>query len=357
MWYFGGTEGSLEIGYATSEDGSSWTKCADNPVLLKGDEGSWDGSSVWLGRVIDSAGINYKMWYCGSNTGGNVSIGYAESDTRDPVLIVPESKPVYDSTDTIVAQIVLDGTIYIVPEGTSQVVDSILKYMVASAEASANTETEIPLTDCSIGKHMILGVSSTGFVSTNPYLIEVVADADPPELTLGSDTVYQGDSIYATSDKNGTIFLVEKGTPADLSMFLNPFAFVDSLSAQANMPVEFPTNGLSVYKDYWLYAVDIYGFISKPDTVTVEPPTGVEESVKAGIIISPNPAIGLLSIETTQPGKHIIEITSLNGQLLYTDSMEGPTHQVDLSSFQKGLYIITVRSRDYTTSQKLIKVK
>jgi hypothetical protein len=141
-------------------------------------------------------------------------------------------------------------------------------------------------------------------------------------------------------------------------MFLNPFAFIDSLSAQANMRVEFPTDGLSVYKDYWLYAVDIYGFISKPDTVTIKSIIGVEESVKAGIIISPNPAIGLLTIETTQPGLHAIEITSLNGQLLYTDSiMEGPTHQVDISSFQKGLYIITVRSRDYTTSQKLIKVK
>jgi hypothetical protein len=286
----------------------------------------------------------------GNETG---SIGYAESDTRVPYVSVVESKPVYDSTDTIIAQIALDGTIYIVPEGTRPIVDSILNYMVTSAEASANTELEIPLTNCSIGKYLILGVSSMGFVSTNPYLLEVVADAAPPGLKLESDTVNKPDPIYATSTKDGTIFLVNVGIPADLSPIT--LFFLDSITAQANTPVEFPTSDLNV-KDYWLYAVDIYGFISKPDTVTIEPGTGIDENVKEGILMYPNPSNTSIIIEIDRVGQYSIEITSLNGQLLYTDIMDGPTQQIDLSSFQKGLYFITVRSKDYVRTEKIIKL-
>jgi hypothetical protein len=78
--------------------------------------------------------------------------------------------------------------------------------------------------------------------------------------------------------------------------------------------------------------------------------------VKAPIVrIYPNPANDLLTVETSQPGQQFIEITSLNGQLLYTDRLEGPIHQIDFSSFQKGLYFITIRSRDYVRTEKIIK--
>ena len=54
--------------------------------------------------------------------------------------------------------------------------------------------------------------------------------------------------------------------------------------------------------------------------------------VKAPIVsIYPNPANDLLNIETSQPCQHFIEITSLNGQLLYTGRIEGPVHQIDFS--------------------------
>ena len=72
-------------------------------------------------------------------------------------------------------------------------------------------------------------------------------------------------------------------------------------------------------------------------------------------LVYPNPTRGILTIETDITGHYSIAITSLNGQLLYTDRMEGPTHQIDLSSFEKGLYFITIRSRDYLRTEKIIK--
>ncbi|MCK4921017.1 MAG: Ig-like domain-containing protein, partial [Bacteroidales bacterium] len=77
MWYGGGNIFTWQIGYATSEDGSVWTKFG-NPVLRHGSAGSWDAESVLPDAIIDSAGVKYKMWY-GGGSNGKASIGYAES--------------------------------------------------------------------------------------------------------------------------------------------------------------------------------------------------------------------------------------------------------------------------------------
>ena len=55
--------------------------------------------------------------------------------------------------------------------------------------------------------------------------------------------------------------------------------------------------------------------------------------------------------------KHTIEITSLNGQLFYSTKMEGTIHHLDLSSCQKGVYFITIRSNDFVTTEKIIKLR
>ena len=51
-----------------------------------------------------------------------------------------------------------------------------------------------------------------------------------------------------------------------------------------------------------------------------------------------------------------MEITSLNGQLLLSQELKGPTHYLDLSSFQKGVYFITIRSKDFVTTRKIVKL-
>jgi hypothetical protein len=72
--------------------------------------------------------------------------------------------------------------------------------------------------------------------------------------------------------------------------------------------------------------------------------------------IYPNPTSDLLTIETKSRGHNSIEITLMNGQLLYSDEIEGPTvHQIDLTSFQKGIYFVIIRSRDYVRTEKIIK--
>jgi hypothetical protein len=62
------------------------------------------------------------------------------------------------------------------------------------------------------------------------------------------------------------------------------------------------------------------------------------------------------TVKTSDFGQNTVEITSLNGQVLYSTWMEGLTLQIDLYSFQKGVYFITVRSRDQVWREKIIKL-
>jgi len=83
---------------------------------------------------------------------------------------------------------------------------------------------------------------------------------------------------------------------------------------------------------------------------------GIRDYKHPALSIFPNPVNDRLTVESNIPGIQIIEITSLNGQVLFSTKMEGSSHQIDLSSFQKGLYLITIRSRDYTRTEKFIKL-
>ena len=89
---------------------------------------------------------------------------------------------------------------------------------------------------------------------------------------------------------------------------------------------------------------------------TTECTIGIKKTNISELIIYPNPTDDLLTIETKQPDYYTIEITSLNGQLLLTDEIEGSSQQIDLSSFQKGVYLITIRSEDFVTTKKIIKL-
>ncbi len=79
MWYTGiDATGVQRIGYATSPNGTTWTKLAGNPVLPVGAPGAWDAAGVHSPCVILD-GATWRMWFVGRNAAGQERIGYAES--------------------------------------------------------------------------------------------------------------------------------------------------------------------------------------------------------------------------------------------------------------------------------------
>ena len=81
MWYTGSSTNNVCIGYATSDNGTSWTRYEDNPVLKRGAWGEWDWRNVIAPRVLFHGNI-FHMWYSGTNTylvNREYQIGYATS--------------------------------------------------------------------------------------------------------------------------------------------------------------------------------------------------------------------------------------------------------------------------------------
>lgn len=76
LWYHGYSGGKRQIGYATSLDGISWNKYAQNPVLTPGASGAWDADSVCEPNVVH-VGATYYMYY--SHCAGAGGIGLATS--------------------------------------------------------------------------------------------------------------------------------------------------------------------------------------------------------------------------------------------------------------------------------------
>jgi len=84
--------------------------------------------------------------------------------------------------------------------------------------------------------------------------------------------------------------------------------------------------------------------------------TDIINSTSSNLSIYPNPTNSILTIESERPDHYSIDISSLNGQVIFSSKMEGTALQIDLSSFQKGIYFITIWSKEYVNTRKIIKL-
>jgi predicted GH43/DUF377 family glycosyl hydrolase len=78
MWYTGVNGRTYGIGHASSADGETWAKHAQNPLLRPGEPGDWDSAAVGYPAVLTSGSI-YAMWYSGYD-GRRWQIGFAISN-------------------------------------------------------------------------------------------------------------------------------------------------------------------------------------------------------------------------------------------------------------------------------------
>jgi len=76
MWYAGCSGSVCGIGYATSPDGTNWTKDLGNPVIPPGSPGSWD--YVLQNPHVLKDGSSYKIWFS-ANGPSTIQLGYATS--------------------------------------------------------------------------------------------------------------------------------------------------------------------------------------------------------------------------------------------------------------------------------------
>lgn len=75
---------------------------------------------------------------------------------------------------------------------------------------------------------------------------------------------------------------------------------------------------------------------------------------KESLNLYPNPTSSIFTLELENPIQGELEIHNFNGQLIYRRQFHSASEQIDLSSFRKGIYFITIRSKDEILTEKLI---
>lgn len=85
-------------------------------------------------------------------------------------------------------------------------------------------------------------------------------------------------------------------------------------------------------------------------------PASVISPIADNFKIYPNPVHDILKINVPVSGPYLVKISTLTGQIVIRDEVNGSRSQVDLSSLEKGIYSITIRSKRIISTRKMIKL-
>jgi len=88
-------------------------------------------------------------------------------------------------------------------------------------------------------------------------------------------------------------------------------------------------------------------------TVSIQT-SGMDNFDPPAFSLYPNPARDILNVECKQQGPYSISLYSTNGVLLHEIKGEQGSTQLDLSQFQKGVYVLALRSEDLFMVRKLV---
>ncbi len=88
--------------------------------------------------------------------------------------------------------------------------------------------------------------------------------------------------------------------------------------------------------------------------VTFSVCTGVEENTVANFAIYPNPTNGLITLKTIANDDGTVEISNLQGKVVYKNMLNSNTQIIDLSANAKGVYFVTVTTTNGVEVQKMV---
>lgn len=330
MWYGGIRDDAVEIGHATSTDGINWIKDSQNPVLKKGEAGSWDAGRVYLPTVVHDGSI-FHMWYIGANYGGIENSGYATSE--DGINWTKEqSKPPFD-----VHAVIYDGELF-------------------HMWSHYNNDLEVMYATSENGSDWTISLDSPVMVGAEP------GNWDYPRMQVSSaividDTIhmcYSGGDFYTWSIGYAT-------SPDGINWVKdtqNPVLERGEVGEWDHMYVAF---GSLLYDEsdhilkMWYYGGDtIYkgdiGYAEFDYTNAIN-----NSTYDQGLSIYPNPAKNILNLQRSSFGEKVYSITSINGQLVQSGFLSGDEVEIDVSHLPKGMYFVTLRSNQRLMTTKFIK--
>ena len=111
------------------------------------------------------------------------------------------------------------------------------------------------------------------------------------------------------------------------------------------------TEGLRCYED------EEFGFYSTNTLVACDFTTSISElELQNSFEVSPNPSNGYIFVEVNCKEKLVLEVKDLNAKLLYSGSFISST-SVDLSKFQKGMYLVKIKQNGRLVGLKKVLIR
>ena len=323
-------------------------------------------SSANLGRGIDSIQIN-DAWYFAPSPDYegnsrpnaidlNVDLGAYESAYELVLLPVADLSYIGFNNETISPEFHADTLEYellVADTTTSSAALQVIPYdMLANVDinypANLTSENETDRTATilvassdettqktySVLFHLLSTNSALQELMINPGILEPEFD---PEITTYEVALPPGTTdapvISCKTSHENADYIVS-----------NAFNIISTIES-------FRTSKVKVTSEYGAPFTTAYEIVFNVGTVGKD---RIEEY--GGLRIYPNPTTSLLTIETESPDHYSINITTLNGQQILSGEMKGTTRQLDLSSFQSGIYFITIRSKDFVATKKIVKL-
>ena len=152
-------------------------------------------------------------------------------------------------------------------------------------------------------------------------------------LQTGSDYmyIYDGDSVNSPLFTGGTI----NGNN-------NPGPSFQSTHASGAITIEFKSDGSGV----------AYGWEATINCSSL----GVEDvSDSFGITVYPNPASDVLNISSQKTQIQSASLTDAAGRKVASTKIEAQNGQINVSHLPKGVYVLTLKTKDQTITKKIIK--
>ena len=154
--------------------------------------------------------------------------------------------------------------------------------------------------------------------------------------------VYRGD-LYAD--------LQDVYVFGDIDGMISTLDIDDNYINQGQFPGTWVAFGQDINKE--LYSVNLGGSIFKIAGGVLS----VDENQSNNVIIYPNPANDIVSIKLqTQVMEHL-KISDVKGSIIYTETLQSNQKQLNTSSFAKGMYFITITTKQGAKFVKKLMIK
>ena len=125
----------------------------------------------------------------------------------------------------------------------------------------------------------------------------------------------------------------------------------DNYINQGQFPGTWVAFGQDINKE--LYSVNLGGSIFKIAGGVLS----VDENQGANAIIYPNPATSIVSIKLqTQVMEHL-KISDVKGSVIHTETLQSNQKQLNTSSFAKGMYFITITTKNGAVVVKKLMIQ